>query len=978
MLFHKTIRSRNAKDVPSSCLACRCHAPMFTLNFLCYLAIENLSPIPYSSILISVIRLAVYLLYISISFPKLVCYSKLLESEHKFTPLFAVSPGSTYSMLLHRGRNRDDNVSKLPGPTFMNVEQVGQQPFANNVTHNSSPLKFLLSSPAEQSGKIKDSQDTWTVDFLTDLRLNRPARPSGARPLPVRHAHTTPIPNLEPPARAASALSRPSYSMIQPSQVATANEERSSSSMSHCRAKSALSMREQAGRPLVQQPFAEVEPDMTIASPIPDPEIDSRKAPDTVLSGTYIERGQRWMEKQEARSLRVALEDMDIREEQRLHTAAQEEASDIVWKHRNAGIPYRNPGGPRDYKQHLRKGSHARSQIIGRYGVLGGTNNTSGTANRSASDGSTSTKSGGDSSERSRVSSGSSLGHKRTEGTEIEDSSRNANERDSPDKKNHINLTFPMPPAKIFNRRGSIGPRTRTTGLDGRPSLFRNPEDQIYEEPEEIVPQILTDDKTFTEIKPLKPKNRNPSIGVKEQTNAIGKSASVPILEDKIISRYEIHKNPPSRSRDPSYLRNPLPSTSQESINIVQADTGNNTMLLKDGVEIRSNDIRAATSMRLRDRSPKLPTPTVVSDRPGRPIVSFDRDYKPREVELRHESSFSERPSSRNGMIQLGSNTAFKPQLPASVNSAPVIPTINVLESPDTEVYSQPDAPTINFPDVPSISISVSELPATVSANVGSSARPLPRPTNGKRTAHGLRPTPHHSSTAPVTATKSHWTPVLQRATAQCAACALPISGRIVSAASKRFHPTCFNCFQCGELLECVAFYPEPDDFRVARLARINARLNGTPISDSDGHHTEEDDGDDGLRFYCHLDFHEKFSPRCRSCKTPIEGEVVIACGGEWHVGHFFCAECGDPFDASTPFVEKDGFAWCVDCHSRRFSGKCAGCRKPITDMVVKALGKEWHEGCFCCMVSFLSIHGAAHYPCSDVSLGMWWRVQRW
>ena len=78
---------------------------------------------------------------------------------------------------------------------------------------------------------------------------------------------------------------------------------------------------------------------------------------------------------------------------------------------------------------------------------------------------------------------------------------------------------------------------------------------------------------------------------------------------------------------------------------------------------------------------------------------------------------------------------------------------------------------------------------------------------------------------------------------------------------------------------------------------------------------------------------------------------MVLACGGEWHVGHFFCAECGDPFDRETPFVEKDGFAWCVGCHVRRFSGKCAGCRKPVTETVVKALGREWHEGCFCCKV---------------------------
>ena len=149
-----------------------------------------------------------------------------------------------------------------------------------------------------------------------------------------------------------------------------------------------------------------------------------------------------------------------------------------------------------------------------------------------------------------------------------------------------------------------------------------------------------------------------------------------------------------------------------------------------------------------------------------------------------------------------------------------------------------------------------------------------------------------------------------------------------------------------------MAFYPEPEKKRAERLARIQSRLDATEVIEKTPGETAADDGDDSLRFYCHLDFHELFSPRCRSCKTPIETEVIIACGGSWHVGHFFCAECGDPFDAKTPFVEKDGYAWCVGCHAGRFSGKCKGCRKPVVEQGISALGAEWHEGCFVCVVS--------------------------
>ena len=90
----------------------------------------------------------------------------------------------------------------------------------------------------------------------------------------------------------------------------------------------------------------------------------------------YMDSGTRWMEKQEAKSLRMALEDMDLEEETKVHAAARDEAAELVYRHRNPEVkdaPYVNPEfkdaphahpeakGQRDYKSHLTRGSYQRS-----------------------------------------------------------------------------------------------------------------------------------------------------------------------------------------------------------------------------------------------------------------------------------------------------------------------------------------------------------------------------------------------------------------------------------------------------------------------------------------------------------------------------------------------------------------------------------------------------------------------------------------
>jgi hypothetical protein len=118
------------------------------------------------------------------------------------------------------------------------------------------------------------------------------------------------------------------------------------------------------------------------------------------------------MEKEEAVALREAMEDMDLKkeeeEERKIHAAAQDEASELVYQHQHPEEAIK-PDAPYRYKDHLRKNSyqHARTQSVGRYGGIGMvTGLARDIAPRSVSGGSSS--SAGMHSQRSRVSSGSS------------------------------------------------------------------------------------------------------------------------------------------------------------------------------------------------------------------------------------------------------------------------------------------------------------------------------------------------------------------------------------------------------------------------------------------------------------------------------------------------------------------------------------------------------------------------------------------
>lgn len=439
--------------------------------------------------------------------------------------------------------------------------------------------------------------------YLSDLRNNRVQRPSGARPLPSN--------NRRESDRGTSAAVPPAQT---PESPVTESVPRSGSVLSHRRAQSTMStyssITSRTGRQLAQQP-----------SPLQSEPTTILKPSDVVPTATYIERGQRWMEKEEAVSLREAMEDMDLKkqeeEDARLHSAAQDEASELVWQHQHPTATI-NPHAPYRYNDHLRKNSyqHARTQSVGRYGGVGmATGLARDMPPRSVSGGSSS--SGGLTSPRGRISGDFSDKDFQTRTLSPERTNRLVSDELFMDAKSYGSMPSSNRP-QGSTRRKSGGKRNVSGELTG---MFTG--EQIWEEPEQESDESADRGRpheTSDMPAPLRIKPRNPLNRVQFAHDASPRSSSTPPEPIKRLSTSEIHLNPPTQSRDPKYTANPPPAVTPATE--VEPVTPNETptVPMKDGLEIRSDEIRQATSMRLKDRSPKLPTPTVVSDRPGRPI----------------------------------------------------------------------------------------------------------------------------------------------------------------------------------------------------------------------------------------------------------------------------------------------------------------------------------------------------------------------
>ncbi|RMZ80478.1 hypothetical protein DV737_g2995, partial [Chaetothyriales sp. CBS 132003] len=643
-------------------------------------------------------------------------------------------------------------------------------------------------------------------NYLKELRSNRPSRPVGSRPAPFKTPHL---------ARSDSAVSIESHE----------NDAGNSASSRTSPGK---------GRPLASAPNQGT-PNLRgrVASPAA---AISRFA---TAPSEFSESTTRRLEKEESHTLRTALHLIDQRdEERRIYDAAQAEAADLVWKHRNPHAaedeltaPYFNP----DFQKTKGSASELGTPMK--------------TRSRNVSDGSAS------GTDALTVSKPSSTTRDRVLSEALQELQVGSQER---------NVAIA---ASAKERRRSSGKRL-VSGSSSK-TLFRNPGDQIFEEPRSG--RDGEGAATLSES-PLKVRSSN-SVPRDTRPSPL-KALSTPAKRLPWLNRVEIHKNPPSQSRNAAYTSNTPPSVPRKD-EIDKTDTPKSTSSL----EIRSDDIRAATSMKKKDRSSKLPTPVAVSDLPGRPIVSFNPEWRPKE---------SPRNSTDMDFSTVGASPRASRDLPRPVpplsDSVPPIPAINISDGDTTGPVAETNLP-LNAADIPTIRTedaedsgpSISVTAPSININDSPPERKAP-----------CRPLPVHAAThpSPTKSSRPSWmnAHAALPTSVSCTACSLPISGRIVTAAGSkstgvslraRFHPDCFRCTHCSTRLEAVAFYPEPDE---ARRVRID----------------------------------ESEQPDVEETDTPIEGAVVNACGHTYHEDHFFCAECGDPFSSSTPFVEHNGYAYCL------------------------------------------------------------------
>jgi len=153
-----------------------------------------------------------------------------------------------------------------------------------------------------------------------------------------------------------------------------------------------------------------------------------------------------------------------------------------------------------------------------------------------------------------------------------------------------------------------------------------------------------------------------------------------------------------------------------------------------------------------------------------------------------------------------------------------------------------------------------------------------------------------------------------------CAVCGEMVVGQCITALDKSYHPEHFVCAYCSQ--------PFP---------------NGQFI-------IHENDP------YCEEDYHELFSPRCKTCGDPVRDKCINAGGMNFHSNHFCCFACGKMLKGQKyKIMEDTQEVYCTVCYGKRVKRidpeekTCHYCKKPIIGEYLLLQGQYVHPEHYRC-----------------------------
>lgn len=159
---------------------------------------------------------------------------------------------------------------------------------------------------------------------------------------------------------------------------------------------------------------------------------------------------------------------------------------------------------------------------------------------------------------------------------------------------------------------------------------------------------------------------------------------------------------------------------------------------------------------------------------------------------------------------------------------------------------------------------------------------------------------------------------------AKCKSCLKDIYAGTVAVKAERagkeatWHPQCFTCHTCGDLLADLVYFFHADNI------------------------------------YCGRDLaHILKIPRCNACDELIfTKEYTAAEGATFHIKHFCCFHCDIPL-AGHQYIpdEKTNMPLCLSCYDQYYAAKCQYCQRVIgpNEEGVNFDKLHWHKTCFVC-----------------------------